>query len=139
MLYLKGLILNRTRLTLQVRVAVYSYYYVCVFVFFCLFNCLLVFLFVNMCSIKEPYKITDDDPDPVFNWWIESLHLFISDKKVIANAGLTTAIIDAAQSLLSAQFPNVAGFQSTVYGQDLKYKPFSGQLPSVQLLNTGTQ
>lgn len=88
--------------------------------------------------LSELYVISDDDPDPIIDWWIEDLSLYASDKEILlAGAGLSTAIIEAAQSLLHTQFPHLAGFQSTLLGSDLKFKPFSKEVASVQILNTG--
>ena len=88
-------------------------------------------LFLDVCVIS------DNDPDPVLNWWIKSLYLYESDKRIIDEGKeLSDSIVNAAQSLLSKQFPQFAGFQNTVLGENLKFKSVA-RVKSVQILNSG--
>ena len=84
------------------------------------------------------HVVSDSDPDPNSDWWIKGLHLYASDKQVLEqDAELTDAIVNAAQSLLSTQFPHISGFQSTLLGINLHFKSFARGVQSLQILNTG--
>ena len=50
---------------------------------------------------------------------------------------LNDSLINAAQVLLDAQFPNIEGFQNTIWGHNLDFKPVTLCKPSVQILHTG--
>ena len=59
--------------------------------------------------------ISDNDPDFDVKWWIKSLNLNEEDKtRLLGNEELTDNIVNAAQALLSAQFPHTGGFQNTL-------------------------
>ncbi len=77
----------------------------------------------------------------MFTWWIKALHLYDSDKAILqcTNKDLTDSIVNAAQTLLKNQFPDYAGFQSTLLGEGLKFAPVNRKKKSVQILNTGMQ
>ena len=74
----------------------------------------------------------------MINWWIEALGLYDSDKEVLlSQSELTDNIINAAQILLRAQFPSVGGFQNTLLGNKLQFKPVSKETSSIQIHHTG--
>ena len=80
----------------------------------------------------------DDDEDPQISWWIEELSLYESDELILQSGGeLTGNIINAAQTLLSKQFPKFAGFQDTIFAHNLNFHAVSRNIPSVQILHTG--
>lgn len=56
---------------------------------------------------------------------------------LLKNVAVNDAIINAAQMLLKLQYPDFAGFQSTLLGNALKFKSVSRYVKSIQLLNTG--
>ena len=61
---------------------------------------------------SEPVLVSDNDPDPDINWWIQDLFLNQRDREVLqAGKELTDNIINAAQTLLSEQYPNLKGFK----------------------------
>ena len=83
-------------------------------------------------SSDEPYKIVDP-------WWIKDLQLRHSDREsIMKGCELTDMVINAAQTLMSRQFPHLAGFQNTLLGQGLMFKSVSRGIKSVQILHTGT-
>lgn len=89
-------------------------------------------------SSLEPIDISDSDPDPVCDWWIQPLGLYWDDKTALLSQGeLTDNIINAAHTLLSLQFPHIAGLQNTLLGHHLDFMPTSSDLYSVQILHTG--
>lgn len=85
--------------------------------------------------------MSDNDPNPEFDWWLKELQLYDTDKEILLNGHeLTDALVNASQSILSRQFPQLVGFQSTLLGQrlkDIKFKSFSRGFKSVQVLNSG--
>ena len=82
--------------------------------------------------------VSDSDTDPVVNWWIEDLCLYETDKEVLlSQRELTDNIINAAQALLSTQFPTIGGFQNTLSGNKLKFKPVPREISSIQIHHTG--
>ena len=87
---------------------------------------------------SEPIVVSDNDPDLDINWWIQDLFLNQRDREVLQTGKeLTDNIINAAQTLLSEQYPNLKGFQSTCLGHHLDFKPISRGILSVQILHTG--
>ena len=87
---------------------------------------------------SEPILVSDNDPDPDINWWIQDLFLNQRDREVLQTGKeLTDNIINAAQTLLSEQHPSLKGFQSTCLGHHLDFKPISRDVPSIQVLHTG--
>ena len=87
-------------------------------------------------SPKEEIVISDSDPDPVYNWWIEELGLYECDRDALSNGELTDSIINVAQTILSIQFDRIDGFQSTILVHRLKFRPLSPDKHSVQILHT---
>ena len=83
--------------------------------------------------------ISDSDTDVIIDWWIKELSLYDTDKAILESEDedLTDSIINASQALLKAQFPSYDGFQSTLLGESLKFRPLSRAYNSVQILNTG--
>ena len=82
--------------------------------------------------------MSDSDPEPDFSWWIEGLGLYDTDREVLLSSKeLTDTIVDASQVLLSLQFPSIAGFQSTLLGQNLSFRAVSQDVTSVQIIHTG--
>ena len=72
---------------------------------------------------SEPTEISDSDPDPVYDRWIQALGLYQDDKTALLSQGeLTDNIINAVHTLLSLLFPCIAGLQD---------------ICSVQILHTG--
>ena len=91
-----------------------------------------------MLGTSEPIVISDSDPDLDINWWIQDLFLNQRDRELLQTGKeLTDNIVNAAQTLLSEQYPSLKGFQSTCLGQHLDFKPISQEIPSVQELHTG--
>ena len=89
-------------------------------------------------SVDEPCIVSDNDSDVMINWWIEALGLYQSDKEVLlSQRELTDSIINAAQILLSTQFPSIGGFQNTLLGNKLQFKPVSREISSIQIHHTG--
>jgi hypothetical protein len=89
-------------------------------------------------SNSDPIEIYDFDPDPVYDWWIQGLGLYQDDKTALLSQGeLTENIINSVHTLLSLQFPHIAGFQDTLLGHHLNYTPVSSDGYSVQILHTG--
>ena len=87
---------------------------------------------------SEPIVVSDNDPDLDINWWIQDLFLNQRDREVLQTGKeLTDNIINAAQTLLSEQYPNLKGIQSTCLGHHFDFKPISRGIPSVQILHTG--
>lgn len=73
-------------------------------------------------------------------WWIKELQLYESDREMLLDdVAISDAIINAAQKLLKSQYPDFAGFQSTLLGGSLEFRPISRGWKSVQILNTGEQ
>jgi len=82
--------------------------------------------------------ISDSDPDPVYEWWIQDLNLLKVDRDVLTDGmELTDNLINATLVLLGAQFPKLDGFQNTILGHHLDFKRVSDSRPSVQILHTG--
>ena len=82
--------------------------------------------------------VTDNYPVPCLKWWIKDLSLYDADKEVLLeNKELTDNIINAAQSLMKAQFPGFAGLQNTLLGINISFKPVSRTMKSIQILHTG--
>ena len=78
------------------------------------------------------------DPDPVCDWWIQALGLYQDDKTALLSQGeLTENIINAVHTLLSLQFPHIAGLHDTLQGHHLDYMPLSSDVSCVQILHTG--
>ena len=97
----------------------------------------MVYLLLGF-SVPEVIVLSDSDPDPVCEWWIEDLNLYSVDYEVlIYGKELNDSLINAAQVLLDAQFPNIEGFQNTIWGHNLDFKPVTSCKPSVQILHTG--
>ena len=89
-------------------------------------------------SSLSPIEINEFDPDPVFDWWIQALGLYQDDKTALLSQGeLTENIINAVHTLLSLQFPHIAGLQDTLLGHHLDYMPISSDVNCVQILHTG--
>ena len=86
-------------------------------------------------SVDEPCIVSDNDSDVMINWWIEALGLSQSDKEVLSSQ--RESIINAAQILLSAQFPSIGGFQNTLLGNKLQFKPASREILSIQIHHIG--
>ena len=77
----------------------------------------------------EPVFVSDSGSDPLISWWIEALGLYETDKEtLLSQSELTDNIINAAQILLSAQFPSIGGFQNTLLGMKLQFKPVSREI-----------
>lgn len=90
-------------------------------------------------SDDEAVYVSDSDPDPMVNWWIKALGLYESDKEVLlSQSELTDSIVNATQVLLSTQFPAIGGFQNTLLGNKLQFKPVSRETSSIQIHHTGT-
>lgn len=71
------------------------------------------------------------------NWWIKELYLYESDRDTLfEDVELSDAVINAAQTLLKAHY-DIAGFQNTLLGDRLKFRPISRYSKSVQIMNTG--
>ena len=82
--------------------------------------------------------VSNNDPDPDLPWWIRALELYEDDKKILlGDKELSDSIINAAQRLLSVQFQHIGGFQHTVLGYNLNFKPVDPNFSSVQILHTG--
>ena len=97
----------------------------------------MVYLLLGF-SVPAVIVLSDSDPDPVCEWWIEDLNLYSVDYGVLIHGKeLNDSLINAAQVLLDAQFPNIEGFQNTIWGYDLDFKPVTSCKPSVQILHTG--
>ena len=74
------------------------------------------------------------------SWWLKHLDLKVHDRNCLSEGLLITdKIINAAQKLLSQQFPHVSSLQSTLLGQKLMFLPLtSANYYAVQILHTGT-
>lgn len=71
-------------------------------------------------------------------WWIKKLFLSVSDReKLTSGSELNDAVINAAQLLLKKQFPQISGFQNTLYGSNLGFKALSVNSDSVQVIHDG--
>ena len=57
--------------------------------------------------------------------------------RIVQGRHLTDTIINAAQSLISSQYPSVNGFQDTILGPNLLFKQVPADCRSVQILHTG--
>ena len=81
----------------------------------------------------------DDQTTQHDNVWIENLHLFHSDKRILTTPGqwLNSSIIDTAQTLLATQFRNTFGFQSVGCGLAMTFAV--KQRPYVQILHDNMQ
>ena len=72
-------------------------------------------------------------------WWIEELQLKESDcNTLISGMELNDRLINAAQTVLRKQFPNISGFQNTLRGFRLAFVPIPQECKAVQVLFTGT-
>ena len=70
-------------------------------------------------------------------WWMKDLFLQESDRKAIEKGlDLSDNVINASLRLLKLQFPHISGFQNTLLGVDLSFRP-TNKLPSIQILHTG--
>ena len=57
------------------------------------------------------------------SWWIKDLNLYIADKNHLESGSeVSDNVINAADTLLSQQFPHIHGFQNTLLGYCLKFK-----------------
>ena len=74
-----------------------------------------------------------------FHYWLPDLKLTTEDKKILLNpvGKLTDNIINAAQTLLRAQYPHVPGMQDVVCGVALSFDVQPEEF--VQILNTQTE
>ena len=82
--------------------------------------------------------MSDSDSGPLIKWWIEDLGLYDTDKEILlSQSELTDNIINAAQILLSVQFPSISGFQNTLLGSKLQFKHVSREISSIQIHHTG--
>ena len=64
--------------------------------------------------------VSDNDPNPDINWWIQDLFLNRRDCEVLPTGKeLTVNVINAAETLLSEQYPGLKDFQSTYLGHHL--------------------
>ena len=87
---------------------------------------------------SKPIVISDNDQDLDIDWWIQDLFLNQRDREILQTGKeLTDNIINAAQTLLSEQYPTLKGFQNTCLGHYLDFKPILRCIPSVQILHTG--
>ena len=69
---------------------------------------------------------------------MDYLGLYDTDKDILLlQSELTDNIINAAQILLSAQFPSIGGFQNTLLGTKFQFKPVSREISSIQIHHTG--
>ncbi len=83
-----------------------------------------------MLVTSEPIVVSDNDPDPDINWWIQDLFLNQRDREVLHTGKELTDInvINAAQTLQSEQYPGLKGFQGTYIGYHLDFKPISQEI-----------
>ena len=74
-----------------------------------------------------------------FHYWLPDLKLTTEDKEILLNpvGKLTDNIINAAQTLLRAQYPHVPGMQDVVCGMALSFDVQPEEF--VQILNTQTE
>ena len=95
-----------------------------------------MFFFVGTPDVKS---VSDSDPDPEYDWWIQDLNLEQSDLHILScDQELNDKLINAAQTLLSRQYPTVSGFQSTLLGTKLGFKPIDSDAAlGVQIFHTG--
>ena len=78
--------------------------------------------------------------DVTDNWWLRHLNLTSHDHQCLRDGiDLSDVVINSAQGLLKQQFPNMFGFQNTLLGEKLKFKPFCSTASSVQILHTGNK
>ena len=99
----------------------------------------MVYLLLGF-SVPAVIVLSDSDPDPGCEWWIEDLNLYSVDYEVlIYGKELNDSLINAAQVLLDAQFPNIEGFQNTIWGHItwILSQLATSCKPSVQILHTG--
>ena len=87
-------------------------------------------------TVDEVIVLSDSDPDPVCEWWNEDLNLYNVDYEVLTYGKELNDNLNAVQVLLDAQFPNIEGFQNTVWGHHLDFKPVTFGKLSVQILHT---
>lgn len=91
-----------------------------------------------MIVFAERILIYDGGEDPQVRWWREELWLHKHDEIILLSGEeLTDNIINAAQALLNKQFPQIVGFQDTIFAHNLNYCAISREIPSVQILHTG--
>ena len=66
-----------------------------------------------------------DRQEADIKWWIKDLELYESDFKVLNSRNeLTENIVNAVHKILSRQFPDIKGFQSTTHSHYLNFKLF---------------
>ena len=69
------------------------------------------------------------------NQWLQYPFLLQDDKERLESGKwLNTRLIEAAQLILSKQFPDVKGFQSPLFGQNLSFRKVEGSF--IQILHT---
>ena len=72
--------------------------------------------------------------------WIKKLKLQKCNHELLLKGGdLNDRIINAAHTLLSAQFPEISGFQSTIRAHNLKFQPTCSDKLPVQILHAVKQ
>ena len=71
-------------------------------------------------------------------WWLRHLNLKLRDHQCLCQGkDLSDIIINAAQGLLKQQFPNLFGFQNTLFRKNLSFHPVPSDVHCVQILHTG--
>ena len=68
--------------------------------------------------------------------WLDHLNLDVSNKKILEseNDWLDDKLINASQNLLKKQYPQIGGFQNTLFGQNLSFKVERGTF--VQIIHS---
>ena len=87
--------------------------------------------------LEKPTKF-DNGKCSTDKWWLRSMDLSTTEHHSLISGGwLSDRIISAAQALLKQQFPHIDGFQCSLLGESLKFKPISQNKPFIQIIYTG--
>ena len=77
--------------------------------------------------MHEPIDVSDSDSGPLINWWTEALGLCDTDREILLSQSELTDNINAAQILLSTQFPSIGGFQNTLWAASSSLSLYQGR------------
>jgi len=86
-------------------------------------------------AIVSDCKGNEEGEMVTVNYWLKDIVLLESDKAIIQcpKSWLNSSIIDATQTVLSKQFPDLNGFQSVGCGQGMTFSIMKGKF--VQILH----
>lgn len=98
-----------------------------------------LYIRVLLVCLAEIIYVSEHATSPNRDWWIKSLKLYQSDRRILLDGEmLNDALINACQKLLSNQFPEILGFENTICGltsTNFSLKEFAHH--GIQILHIG--